>query len=369
MKSNRESNLELLRIISMILIVAHHFALNINYDFGQNIFWNRSIVDILSVGGKIGVNCFVLISGFYMVKSKFKIKKLINLMIEVLFYSLFGILMAKFFTPNVLNIKNIVKAIFPITYGEYWFMSAYVIVYMLSPFINEIIRNIKKNSLENLIVILMLVEVFIPTISASDFQYSSIIWFITLYLIGAYISIYKKFNDRNICAIVGMGSYAIIVISIILFEFIGTKIKIISQHTTYFTKINTIFCVLASIGIFLYFKNIKVFHNGFINNVSSTTLGIYLIHDNKYIRPIIWNNIINAKKYIDEFYFLGYSIISILIVFIVCAFIERIRQLFFNKLIFKLSNKIEEIVVKIIKRTIKLKYKLLNNSKVVKGEK
>ena len=81
-KSNiRNSNIEFLRIVSMLLILFHHYAVHsgFNFEFTGQIISNKIFIDILSSFGKAGVNIFLAISSYYLIdlesKSKFKIKK------------------------------------------------------------------------------------------------------------------------------------------------------------------------------------------------------------------------------------------------------------------------------------------------------
>ena len=87
---NRESNFELLRIISMILIVLHHYALHGGLFQPNNL--NEKVGLFILLGGKIGVNVFVIISGYFLVNSKFRIKKLLQLIGQVYFYAIFIII-------------------------------------------------------------------------------------------------------------------------------------------------------------------------------------------------------------------------------------------------------------------------------------
>ena len=88
----RLSNFELLRIISMILIVSSHYVLHAP-EFTKGLTVNKYILDFISLGGKIGVNCFILITGFFLVKSEFKLDKFIKLIMEVFTYSIFMFVM------------------------------------------------------------------------------------------------------------------------------------------------------------------------------------------------------------------------------------------------------------------------------------
>lgn len=107
----RNSSFELLRIISMLLIVAHHFAVHgkfyLTSSFSKNIFFLQS----LSMFGKLGVNLFVLISGYFScMHPHIKFSKIIKLELEVIFYSsLIGIIFYKFFPSSDFSFKELLK--------------------------------------------------------------------------------------------------------------------------------------------------------------------------------------------------------------------------------------------------------------------
>ena len=89
--SKRLSNLELFRILSMLLIVAHHYVVNSGvqslYDF-KVITGNMVFLQFLGFGGKMGINCFTLLTGYFMARSALKPEKLIRLWAEVIFYTI-----------------------------------------------------------------------------------------------------------------------------------------------------------------------------------------------------------------------------------------------------------------------------------------
>lgn len=90
---HRESNIELFRILTMFLVIAHHFVVN----SGLTAEWDPLLTNALSkrtfflyvfgAWGKYGINCFVLITGYYMCKSKAKAEKFLKLLFEILFYN------------------------------------------------------------------------------------------------------------------------------------------------------------------------------------------------------------------------------------------------------------------------------------------
>lgn len=87
----RNSNLELYRIIVMLLIVAHHYVVNsgLGEVLQENPLSGRSIFFYLfGAWGKTGINCFVMITGYFMCKSQITLHKFLKLLFEVLFYNI-----------------------------------------------------------------------------------------------------------------------------------------------------------------------------------------------------------------------------------------------------------------------------------------
>lgn len=84
----RKSNIELLRILAILMIVGVHFAsysgISSSFSLNPNYMW----LTMLSHGGKIGVALFTLISAYFLSRSEFKWKKLAKLYFDVFFYSL-----------------------------------------------------------------------------------------------------------------------------------------------------------------------------------------------------------------------------------------------------------------------------------------
>lgn len=83
-KSKRSTNLELLRILAMLMIITHHYALHSGFQFQDGVVTvNKIIIDILSMFGKLGVCIYIIISGYFYDKTKFNFKKLFNIILKV----------------------------------------------------------------------------------------------------------------------------------------------------------------------------------------------------------------------------------------------------------------------------------------------
>ena len=76
--TQRESGIELFRIISMLLIVAHHYVVNSgvqDFIYENPLCVNSIFLFLFGGWGKTGINCFVLITGYFMCKSCISTKR------------------------------------------------------------------------------------------------------------------------------------------------------------------------------------------------------------------------------------------------------------------------------------------------------
>ena len=134
----RRSNFELLRIFAMLLIVMHHFSVHSPFvEFTNALSVNRLGIQFMEIGGKLGVNLFVLISGYFMCTSKeFKVKKIIVLFLQILMYSVLCYSVICIAT-NQFSIREVLRTFLPITFVNWWFASTYFVLLFFTPFINK----------------------------------------------------------------------------------------------------------------------------------------------------------------------------------------------------------------------------------------
>ena len=98
-------------------------------------------------------------------------------------------------------------------------------------------------------------------------------------------------------------------------------------------KGNSVVGLLAAIGIFTIFKNIKISYSPFINTVASTTFAVYLIHNNPIISDWLWNSVVSSKDYFESLFFLLYMLGVTLLIFAVCSILEWLRLKAFDNYI------------------------------------
>ena len=156
MKNQRQSNIELLRIVAMLMIIAHHVAVHSGFAFPSgSISFNRLWIQFIQMGGKIGVNIFVLISGYFLVRADgVKTNKVIKLWLQIFTYSIITFFVIVFVSPQSFSIRALIENALPITYYKWWFVSAYFVLYLLSPYINKLLNSLDKKSYQRLLVLL-----------------------------------------------------------------------------------------------------------------------------------------------------------------------------------------------------------------------
>lgn len=108
------------------------------------------------------------------------------------------------------------------------------------------------------------------------------------------------------------------------------------------------FVIIQSVAYFLFFNTLNI-KSRLINLVSSLTFGVYLIHENWYIRPLLYTNLGINRGPIYSTKFVIYMLLMVCVIFVVCAFIEFCRQQLFKfirerKISIKIRSKFNDFV-------------------------
>ena len=184
---------------------------------------------------------------------------------------------------------------------------------------------------------------------------TGIVWFIVLYCIGGYIRKFIVINQKSSIIFAKYLSIALLVpISRFLIANISYKRLGQIKNDGIFYSYNSVLVLGASVYLFLFFLSIKIrniYFEKIILYFSSASFGIYLLHDNPYVRKLLWNYL-NLHKYAEERYFVLILIIVVMFVFGLGTVIEKMRKKFMhiydNRLSIKIAKKIEVIITYIV---------------------
>jgi len=196
-KKPRNSNLELYRIIVMLLIVAHHYVVNSGLmpELEKDPLSVKSIYFyIFGMWGKIGINCFVLITGYFMCKSQITIRKFLKLLLQIEFYNV--IIYVIFVLSGYLSVKSfneLLMVFLPVKSIADGFTSCFLVFYLFIPFLNILIRNLMKRQHQLLVLLCLFTYTLMGTFARFHVTMNYVSWFCVLYFIASYIRIYGFF--------------------------------------------------------------------------------------------------------------------------------------------------------------------------------
>lgn len=315
----RQSNFELLRILAMFLIVAHHYSVHGGWSYPYGFEMHKFYAQSLSFGGKLGVNLFVLITGYFSYSSRFRWRGVVSTLSKAWFYSILIVFIFYLLSPSLVTIKSLIRNILP--FG-YWFVTTYLVLLVLSPFVNVFISSLSKVQHIKFLIVFTLISV-IPLLNS---PIGNLGFFIYLYCIGAYIKEYfeQKEVDGKLLFLFIFGNFLLVLLSIAILDVLSGFNEVFN-HPLYFIASSSPLIIMMSIGVFIWFKQMNIGNVKIINVVSSTMFGVYLIHDNEFVRPFLWHSIFRNRDYLNSDIYL-HSIVAICSVFVVCIIIELVKN-------------------------------------------
>ena len=347
-RNQRQSNFELFRILTMLLVIAHHYVVNSGIAAADGpIFENPTSLHALWIllwggWGKTGINCFVLLSGWFMCEKDITLRKFLKLLCEFMFYRI--VIAAVFWLTGYekISLTGILDTLIPVREISDGFTGAYLVFFLFIPFLNILVRNLTERQHLRLLALLAFMYVFFGTfrpVFSVAMNYVS--WFAVLFLAAAYIRRYpKKFFE-------GTGRWGIIAgcfmllsaLSVIAGAFVSKRIG----KTYYYvavTDCNTLLAVCTGLSLFLFFRNLRMKPNRFINAVAATTFGVFCIHTcSDSMRQWLWGDMLKNIEYFSRPVGYLHILWAVAAVFTACALIDALRIRFIEKPFFGALDK------------------------------
>ena len=284
----RDSNFELLRLLAIGLVVTSHFnywsfnTSDLPLEFNANI-----LLKFLFTAGCIANIIFIILSGYFQIKSRLKPQKIIALILEMYFYSILCLLVVEFIFQQDVTFEQLRNSLLPFPFGN-WFLVSYIILYLLSPFINKFIHYLSRRELLRFIIIYLLLFSALPILTGWSF-FSRFAVFPLGYLIGAYIRLHVGHLDRKVIIkriLIFSGLIIVSVVAIYLAALFTKNAQIMSYSTYFLSQNHSPLVIAVATCIFLLFREFKIKPNRAINRLAGSVLGVYLIHDNFFMREL-----------------------------------------------------------------------------------
>ena len=314
-KKERLSNFELMRIISMFLIVMWHTTLHSEvYHASHGLL--KFMLDIVMCFCIVHVNSLVMLTGYFQCNKKNgNFKKIWKVIGTSWFYKVAILVLFSVLGIFTANSVRVIQELLPLDFNnDYWFINDYIVLFLMSPFLNRIVNYCTQGELKKFVIILFTTLSVLPAVTNQLMIQNSgygVIHFILIYFIGAYLRKYpirlsyhfknltnKKYQIFLVGSFIGLG-----LLNIIFFNFGGVLdnynlplmkhvgVLLISNFLSYSAPIPIIMCIFY----FLFFETLTI-KDKWINRAAQTTFGIYLIHDHSYTRNYIKDTVLNTSS-------------------------------------------------------------------------
>ena len=358
----RDTNMELLRIVAMFMVVTLHCIGHGDFLNDTSVsLENYILLRLLDSLSQIANALFLMTTGYYMINKKFNLKRILDLWGKTIFYYFIIWIVCVLLGRET----QVLKSLFPVTIGNYWFISAYISLYFLIPIINILLNKLTKSQFKYGLIVLIIMFGIIRVVSNPSAIYSGAIMpVIIIYSIGAYIRKFVEVKHKNKYII----KYILLTIIFTLIYMILQIYQRITTNAIVYYRIyliltglreyNCIILIAMAICVFMKFVTIKIksnFANQTISFIAPSMFSIYIIHENININDWLWKSL-GIINYADSCLMVPYILLMVLVVFIACLLIDLLRRgvysllkkiSFVNRLVSIINEKIDKLNMKI----------------------
>ena len=336
----RDSNLELFRIIAIILITFNHIA-SLGRATGSSIPFNHYLALFYYMWGKIGVNGFVILGSWFLADRPGRTSQIIRICLEVFFYGTVLNLVYILVFHDRCSFYSIFRGYF------YWFVFAYIIMFLLIPVMKKAAWLENEYVLAALFVLLSV----IPTVTRTGmylpgslgriygyFNSETIFgpfWFCFVFLLT------RKFKEHKVLDKCSLRLAGGIVVLCVMIMFAVT----IVMNDTYIRDMYSVPCLAASFGLFAIFEKRKTGYYAWINQLASFSFALYLFQAHYGSKTHLWQDVLHMEKWSEKVWFPLYSIGAVFLIVMLCVVPELIRRrLHKTEAVQKLEKKLGKIL-------------------------
>ena len=327
-KTTRSSNLELLRILCMLLIIGDHLT-------GQSGIADYTTLPssfafcLIGCGSRIARSVFVLIGGWFLCEQPYKTRRPLSLWLSLWLCTVPVTLLCKLAGLDV-SWGALRWAAFPASTRQLWFISDYLLLLVCVPLLNRLLRGLSRPAHRGLLAVLAVPLIVYPTLFGENGAVSDTAWmFLYEYLLIAYL---RRWPDNRLAHLLqhraaalglGLGLPLLNTILRAVLETRGLTDGKAFQYMAYYrTALGALPNLLAALALFYLFKGLDLGCVRWVNALAGTTLGVYILHQVPAFRGFLWNGLLQAEAHHGS---VGYTLLAILAVFLGCAAVDVLR--------------------------------------------
>lgn len=315
----RDSGVELLKIIAIILIVISHVVLTLTTEY-EYISYSDYLLDcthattnitilllaVMRHFGALGNWIFFVASAWFLLDSaKASGKKIMEMLLDIWVISVLILGMALLIRGEVSG-KLFVFSLFPTLFANNWYLTCYLLFYPIHPYLNRLISAMTQKEHLKMISVLTVLYIGFNFIESRFFFPNMLLLWISVYLIVAYIKRYcmELYSSTKVNGILLLCGVAGAVGVVVLTDLLGLKIAALSDQLLRWVSNFNLFLILIAIAAFGLARN-NHFKNKRVNHIAKCAMLIYIIHENillrTYARPYLWHCIFDRYGYAHLF--------------------------------------------------------------------
>lgn len=326
----RDSNMELLRIVAMILVMIVHAnfrALPVPGVARISLAPGSAMLQFLTEGFSIvAVNVFVLLSGWYGIRPK--VHRFAELLFQVFFFTLVAVVLASFLAPAALQ-PHFMLRFFMLEDGNYWFVKTYMGLYILSPVLNEFIKHASRREFRNVLCAFFLFQLVFGWYWEATTWFRggySLTSFIGLYMLARYLHLYpSRYTQLN--KWVDLAIYLGVAIALTFLMFYLKKNGMRGEVWYYY---NCPLVIVSAVHLLLFFSKLK-FRSAVINYVAISAFAIYLTHSSTFLWKLYDDAVLQWFNSVDSTaVFVLYVAMMMFVVFWFSIMCDKVRLLLWN---------------------------------------
>lgn len=333
----RNSSIELLRIIAILMIVLHHASVHSTLDVWSQPFCLKRLFFQLcnSISGEVGNALFLLISVWFLADRRIMVrdacKKIWILERELLFWSIAILIAQIIWNPVQVDYNSVLNAFFPISRNVWWYATSYALFLAILPFLSEGLRKLGQKLHAQCCIVMFVIGGLLNFIPGSSLNIgNNVLGFMYVWILFSYYRWYMERVTVKAAGIIAVTGLVVVLFWNTLMAFFwrgdGGLQSMFSEPVG---RIWSLPVLMISFGLFSLCSEIT-FHNRAINAVASAAFGVYLITDHQYVRNILWTQLFNAYY----FYNSRYAILHLLAVasatYAIASALDMIRNTLFS---------------------------------------
>lgn len=337
-REQRNTGIDLLRTVSMFMIVVHHVLLHggiLEHADQRSVHYLAAW--FLEIFGVCAVNVYGMISGYVGYGHKHRFSRFLELYLQVIFYTVITTAVFHFMRPEMVTEETILHAVFPFAFDMYWYYTAYFCLFFLMPFLDRLMDSLNRDEARRLMLVVLVIFCVLQMVFKRQFAMTndgySFLWLALLYLAGSYIKKYDLGKGYGRSHLFG---YILCVLFMWFLKMGYEQLFYAWKHQQWSSErlINytSPFVVLCAVCLVVAFKEMKCGKiwkkiAGFMAPVS---FDVYLFHDEPLVRTAFIVGAFNSYLYMNPVYMFLSVIGTAVLIWFAGSMLGRLRILVFK---------------------------------------